>query len=43
MAITPKLQLLLESGEQLPGYFWIAGRPDQAVGGVLSWSGSEGA
>src|ERR1700679_212376 len=43
MAITPKLQLLLESGEQLPGYFWIAGQPDQAVGGVLRWSVSEGA
>lgn len=41
MAITPKPQLLLESGEQLHGYSWIAGRP--RASGRLELVGSEGA
>jgi hypothetical protein len=41
--ITPQLQLSLESGEQLYGYFWVSGHPDEAVPGILKWSTRDGA
>lgn len=41
--ILPKEQVELAEGKELRGRFWIAGRPDTSVAGVLHWSRSEGA